>query len=120
MCRSTLINVMVDGHVTQSIIVTKVPEEHTGAIVDLLSRRKGEMINMAPIEGGGDTQMSNIEYLVPTRGMIGLRNSMLTATRGTAVMDTVFHSYKPFAGECCCCCYCCCSLFRTGKRFYLM
>ena len=83
----------------QYCTIPKVPDEHTGAVVDLLSRRKGEMINMTPIESGGDTQMSNIEYLVPTRGMIGLRNSMLTATRGTAVMDTLFHSYKPFAGE---------------------
>lgn len=53
---------------------------------------------MCPVETGGDAQMTNIEYLVPTRGMIGLRNSMLTATRGTAVMDTIFDSYKPYAG----------------------
>lgn len=76
------------------------PEEYTGAVVDLLSRRKGEMISMAPVEGGGDAQMTSIEYLVPTRGMIGLRNGMLTATRGTAVMDTIFNSYKPYAGLC--------------------
>lgn len=56
------------------------------------------MINMAPADGGGDKQMTNIEYIVPTRGMIGLRNGMLTATRGTAVMDTIFNSYKPYAG----------------------
>lgn len=43
--------------------------------------------------------MTSIEYLVPTRGMIGLRNGMLTATRGTAVMDTIFNSYKPYAGS---------------------
>lgn len=78
--------------------VFQVPDEHTGAVVDLLSRRKGEMLNMSPVEGSGETQMTNIEYVVPTRGMIGLRNSMLTATRGTAVMDTIFNSYKPYAG----------------------
>lgn len=76
----------------------QVPDEYTGAVVDLLSRRKGEMLNMSPVETGGDAQMTNIEYLVPTRGMIGLRNSMLTATRGTAVMDTIFDSYRPYAG----------------------
>lgn len=65
----------------------------------MLSRRKGEMMNMAPADGGGDVQMTNIEYVVPTRGMIGLRNGLLTATRGTAVIDTIFNSYKPFAGE---------------------
>lgn len=67
----------------------------------MLSRRKGEMINMTPVEGG-DSRMTNIEYLVPTRGMIGLRNGMLTATRGTAVMDTIFDSYKPYAGSSVC------------------
>lgn len=75
------------------------PDEYTGAVVDLLSRRKGEMLNMAPVETGGDAQTTSIEYLVPTRGMIGLRNSMLTATRGTAVMDTIFDSYRPYAGK---------------------
>lgn len=75
------------------------PDEYTGAVVDLLSRRKGEMLNMAPVETGGDSQTTSIEYLVPTRGMIGLRNSMLTATRGTAVMDTIFDSYRPYAGK---------------------
>lgn len=75
------------------------PDEYTGAVVDLLSRRKGEMLNMSPVETGGDAQMTNIEYLVPTRGMIGLRNSMLTATRGTAVLDTLFDSYRPYAGK---------------------
>lgn len=76
----------------------QVPGEYTGAIVDLLSRRKGEMITMSPADADGEKQMTNIEYIVPTRGMIGLRNAILTATRGTAVMDTTFNSYKPFAG----------------------
>lgn len=80
------------------------PDEYTGAVVDLLSRRKGEMLNMSPVESGGDVQTTNIEYIVPTRGMIGLRNSMLTATRGTAVMDTIFDSYRPYAGKRKVCC----------------
>lgn len=88
---------MCDPFMT-SLLLSQVPEEYTGSVVDLLSRRKGEMINMAPVDGGGDAQMMHIEYLVPTRGMIGLRNGMLTATRGTAVMDTIFNSYKPYAG----------------------
>lgn len=88
----------------------QVPDEHTGAVVDLLSRRKGEMLNMSPVDGG-DSRMTNIEYLVPTRGMIGLRNSMLTATRGTAVMDTIFDSYKPYAG------LLVCSIFTGVARF---
>ena len=77
----------------------QVPSECTGAVVDLLSRRKGEILNISPVKVGVDTQTTSIEYLVPTRGMIGIRNSMLTATRGTAVMDTTFNSYKPYAGD---------------------
>ncbi|CAN0507733.1 unnamed protein product, partial [Ectocarpus sp. 8 AP-2014] len=88
----TVITKQVDGstHEPFETVEVQVPDEYTGAVVDLLSRRKGEMLNMTPVETGGDAQMTNIEYLVPTRGMIGLRNSMLTATRGTAVMDTIF------------------------------
>ncbi|CAM9373213.1 unnamed protein product [Ectocarpus sp. 4 AP-2014] len=95
----TVITKQVDGstHEPFETVEVQVPDEYTGAVVDLLSRRKGEMLNMTPVETGGDAQMTNIEYLVPTRGMIGLRNSMLTATRGTAVMDTIFDSYRPYA-----------------------
>ncbi|CBJ31815.1 PBipA, plastid GTPase BipA/TypA [Ectocarpus siliculosus] len=97
----TVITKQVDGstHEPFETVEVQVPDEYTGAVVDLLSRRKGEMLNMTPVETGGDAQMTNIEYLVPTRGMIGLRNSMLTATRGTAVMDTIFDSYRPYAGD---------------------
>lgn len=96
----TVITKTVDGktHEPFENVEVQVPDEYTGAVVDLLSRRKGEMLNMSPVDGG-DSRMTNIEYLVPTRGMIGLRNSMLTATRGTAVMDTIFDSYKPYAGD---------------------
>eukprot|EP00903_Cladosiphon_okamuranus_P013278 g12379.t1 len=97
----TVITKQIDGktHEPFETVEVQVPDEYTGAVVDLLSRRKGEMLNMSPVETGGDAQMTNIEYLVPTRGMIGLRNSMLTATRGTAVMDTIFDSYRPYAGD---------------------
>lgn len=96
----TVITKTVDGktHEPFENVEVQVPDEYTGAVVDLLSRRKGEMLNMSPVDGG-DSRMTSIEYLVPTRGMIGLRNNMLTATRGTAVMDTIFDSYKPYAGD---------------------
>ena len=52
---------------------------------------------MAASTSGEST--TTIKYLLPTRGILGLRNAALTATRGTAVLDSVFHNYLPFAGE---------------------
>merc|ERR1719223_2107355 len=73
-------------------VEVRVPEEYVGGIVDLFNQRKGELQDMG-IEG--DEGMSIIKYLVPTRGMLGLRSAMLTASRGTAIIDSVFDSYKP-------------------------
>ncbi len=74
-----------------------VPDEYVGAIVDLLSKRKGELLDMAASTTGEGT--TTIKYLLPTRGILGLRNAALTATRGTAVLDSVFHDYKPSVGD---------------------
>lgn len=71
-------------------VEVRVPEEHNGGVIDLLNQRKGELQDM-----GLEENMSVIKYLVPTRGMLGLRSSMLTATRGTAIIDSVFDSYRP-------------------------
>lgn len=73
-------------------VEVRVPEEFVGGIVDLLNQRKGELQDMGLDEGEG---MSVIKYLVPTRGMLGLRSAALTATRGTAILDSVFDSYRP-------------------------
>lgn len=74
----------------------EVPEEYMGAVVDLLSRRKGEMVNMG---GMNAENMSSVEYLIPTRGLLGVKNALLTATRGTAVMNSQFEGYMAAAGE---------------------
>jgi len=79
-------------------VEVQVPDEYVGSVVDLMSRRKGEMVNMGPASET-ETGFTLVEYKIPTRGMIGLRNQMLTFTRGTAVMDTIFDSYKEFAGS---------------------
>lgn len=73
-------------------VEVRVPEEYVGGVVDLLNQRKGELQDMGLEEGEG---LSVIKYLVPTRGMLGLRSSLLTATRGTAIIDSVFDSYRP-------------------------
>ena len=70
----------------------RAPEEYVGGCVDLLNNRKGELQDMGLDEGEG---MSVVKYLVPTRGMLGLRSALLTATRGTAIIDSVFDSYRP-------------------------
>jgi GTP-binding protein len=72
-------------------VEVRVPEEYVGGVVDLLNQRKGELQDMGLEEGEG---MSIVKYLVPTRGMLGLRSSLLTATRGTAIIDSVFEAYR--------------------------
>lgn len=71
-------------------VEVRVPEEYSGGVIDLLNQRKGELQDM-----GLEENVSVIKYLVPTRGMLGLRSAMLTATRGTAIIDSVFGSYRP-------------------------
>jgi GTP-binding protein len=73
-------------------VEVRVPEEYVGGVVDLLNQRKGEMQDMGLEEGEG---LNVIKYLVPTRGMLGLRSALLTATRGTAIIDSVFDAYRP-------------------------
>jgi GTP-binding protein len=71
-------------------VEVRAPEEYVGGVVDLLNTRKGELLDMGLEEG-----LSVVKYIVPTRGMLGLRSSLLTATRGTAIIDSVFDSYRP-------------------------
>jgi len=79
-------------------VEVRVPEEYSGSVIDLFNNRNGELQDMG-LDDGGES-MSVIKYLIPTRGMLGLRSEMLTATRGTAIIDAVFDSYKPrIAGE---------------------
>ena len=73
-------------------VEVRVPEEYMGSVVDLLNGRKGELQDMGLEEGEG---LSVVKYLVPTRGMLGLRSSLLSSTRGTALIDSVFDSYRP-------------------------
>jgi len=75
--------------------VVEVPEEYNGSVVELLSNRKGEMLDLMTNDKGTTT----IKYKVPTRGLLGLRNAILTATRGTAVLNTIFDGYYPYAGD---------------------
>src|SRR6476646_5772251 len=75
--------------------VIDVDQEHTGIVVEKLSNRKGEMVEMRPSGGG----RSRLVFYAPTRGLIGYQSELLTDTRGTAVMNRLFHSYEPFKGD---------------------
>jgi len=72
-----------------------VPEEHVGAITQLLAGRKGRLEQMVNHETG----WVRMEYLVPARGLIGLRTEFLTETRGTGVMHHVFEGWERWAGD---------------------
>jgi GTP-binding protein len=76
------------------ILVVDVPEEFASKVIDMVSRRKGEMLVM---ETKGD--MQHLEFEIPSRGLIGLRTNMLTATAGEAVMSHRFSEYKPWKGQ---------------------
>lgn len=75
------------------ILVIDVPEEFSGKAIDLVTQRKGEMLIM---ESKGE--MQHLEFEIPSRGLIGLRSNMLTATAGEAVMAHRFNEYKPWKG----------------------
>ena len=76
-------------------VVIDVDEAYTGAVVEKISQRKGEMVDMRP-SGGGKTR---IIFYVPSRGLIGYQGEFLTDTRGTGVMNRLFHNYAPYKGE---------------------
>ncbi len=75
------------------VLVVDVPQEFASKVIDLVSRRKGEMLVM---ETKGS--MQHLEFEIPSRGLIGLRTQMLTATTGEAVMAHRFTEYKPWKG----------------------
>lgn len=75
-------------------VVIDVDEEHSGIVVQKMSERKAEMVELRP--SGGDRQ--RIVFHAPTRGLIGYQSELLTDTRGTAIMNRLFHGYQPFKG----------------------
>ncbi|GHA72229.1 translational GTPase TypA [Pontibacter akesuensis] len=75
-------------------MVVDVPEETAGKVIELVTQRKGELTIMEP---KGDLQ--HLEFNIPARGLIGLRNNVLTATAGEAIMNHRFSRYEPFKGN---------------------
>jgi len=85
------------GNVTEPVeeAIIDVDDEHSGAIVDLLNMRKGQMIDMKPM-GTGRTR---IIYHIASRGLIGFQGEFLGLTRGTGIFNRVFHEYQDYKGE---------------------
>ncbi len=75
-------------------LVIDVPEEFSGKAIEMVTQKKGDMMVMEP---KGDLQ--HLEFDIPSRGLIGLRNNMLTATSGQAIMTHRFREYAPFKGD---------------------
>jgi GTP-binding protein len=75
-------------------VIIDVPEEHVGSVIENLGRRKGEMKNMVAT---GDNV--RLEFLVPSRGLIGFRAEFISQTKGTGILHHNFYAYEPFKGE---------------------
>ncbi|RZS96172.1 translational GTPase TypA [Cecembia calidifontis] len=86
----------IDGVQCEPIetLVVDVPEETAGKVIELATQRKGELLIMEP---KGDLQ--HLEFKIPSRGLIGLRNNVLTATQGEAIMNHRFSAYEPYKGN---------------------
>ena len=86
----------IDGRKCEPVeaLTVNVPEEYSSKVIDLVTRRKGDIVSM-------ETQNDriNIEFTIPSRGIIGLRNNVLTATAGEAIMAHRFLEYQPWKGE---------------------
>ncbi|MBX4950337.1 translational GTPase TypA [Rhizobium binae] len=76
-------------------VLIDVDEEHSGVVVQKMSERKAEMVELRP-SGGNRVRLV---FYAPTRGLIGYQSELLTDTRGTAIMNRLFHSYQPYKGE---------------------
>ncbi len=76
-------------------LILELPEEGVGSVMEELNRRRGEMRDMGKTEGG----TTRLEYVIPTRGLIGFRSAYLTLTRGLGILASLFEGYEPHRGD---------------------
>ena len=95
-CQPQVILKEIDGIKCEPVeqLTINLPDEVSGRVIEMVAVRKGEMINM---ERKGDRV--TLEFVIPSRGIIGLRNNVLTATAGEAVMAHRFLEYQPYKGD---------------------
>ena len=72
-----------------------VPEEFSGAVIQKLTSRKGELQGMSPANGG----YTRLEFSIPSRGLIGYRGEFMTDTKGNGILNTIFDGYGPYKGD---------------------
>ena len=77
------------------IAFVDVPDEFSGAVIQKLSARKGELIGMSPIHGG----YTRCQFSIPSRGLIGYRGEFMTDTKGNGILNTEFDGYGPYKGD---------------------
>jgi GTP-binding protein len=95
--RPEIVTRKVDGQVQEPLEMLTIdcPENFVGVVIERLGQRKGKMEKMIN-HGSGRVRL---EFLVPTRGLIGIRGELLTETRGTAILNSLFHGYIEWQGE---------------------
>lgn len=87
----------VDGVLMEPMerVHVEVPEQFSGTVIDDLSRRKGELRSLSTSEHG----LTTMQFLVPTRGLMGYRNDFLTRTSGLGILTSIFETFAPWKGE---------------------
>ncbi|MBA00921.1 MAG: translational GTPase TypA [Chloroflexi bacterium] len=95
--RPQVVTKMVDDNLLEPVefVTIDIPEEHLGTVTQLLALRKGKMVNTIN-HGSGRIR---VEYVLPSRGLIGFHTQFLTETRGTGIAHHVFQGYEPWYGE---------------------
>ncbi len=95
--KPNVITKKIDGKLQEPFeqVFIDVPDEHVGIVTEKLQSRKGQLVNMMA-HGHGRT---DIEFLVPSRGLIGYRSQFLTDTKGSGIINNLFDSYRPWAGD---------------------
>ncbi len=95
--RPEVITKLVDGHRHEPFeeVIVDVPDDYVGVVTQAIAPRKGTMTNMGP----GDTGRTILEFNCPSRGLLGLRNELLTQTRGTALIHQRHAGFVPWVGD---------------------
>jgi GTP-binding protein len=77
------------------LLSVEVPEAYSGTVIEMMGKRLGEMMNMRV----DDNKIAFMDFKIPTRGLIGVRNRFLTSTKGAGIMNTIFLGYEPYKGD---------------------
>ena len=87
----------VDGKIMEpmELLIVDVPDEYTGTVIQTLSERKAQMLNMH----AGNSGFTRIEFNIPSRSLIGYRSQLLTDTRGNGIMNHILNGYEEFKGD---------------------